>query len=207
MNFAQPSIYYKDLLKTEEVYSFITTKHGGELELLRSESCDWPVYFMEQVHGNHFEIVEKRDGESGLVGQADAMITMQKQILLRVKVADCLPVLAYFPGQAVAAIHSGRASTEGNIVGKVLQYMKSTYPSIQQPILWLGPCICFGCYQIDRETDLHYDLRGKVVDQILEVYPAAVIHHLDSCTLENPQWYSYREDKTKERMYAYVGMK
>lgn len=207
MHSAQPSTYYKDLLKTEGVHSFITTKQTGELELMRSESCDWPIHFMEQVHGNHFEIVEKEAGISGSVGQADAMITMQKQILLRVKVADCLPVLAYFPDHAVAAIHSGRASTEGNIVGRVLQYLKAQKPSSQSPILWLGPCICFDCYQIDRETDLHYDLRGKVVDQILKVYPAATILHLDSCTLENPQWHSYREDKTKERMYAYIGLR
>lgn len=206
MSSVQPSTYYKDLLKTNEVISLITTKHISELELIHSASCSWPIYFMEQVHGNHFEIVEKSNGMAGAVGQADAIITRQKQILLRVKVADCLPVLAYFPNHAVAAIHSGRASTEGNIVGKVLQYLKDEQPLLQSPILWLGPCICFDCYQIDREADLHYDLRGKVVDQIREVYPKATIHHLDSCTLENPQWHSYRENKTEERMYAYVGM-
>ena len=202
---AQP--YYKNLLKTDEVSSFITTRYIDGTALTNTENGDWPVHYMKQVHGHHFEMVSNDSETPTCVGEADGIITFQKQILLRVKVADCLPVLAYFPNRAVAAIHSGRASTEGNIVGRMLRYMKNIHAPSPPPIFWLGPCICFDCYQIDRKTDLHYDLRGKVVGQIQEIYPEATILHLDSCTLEDPQWYSFREDKTQERMYAYIGMK
>ena len=206
MTNTQPITHYDNLLRTNAVFSFITTKHGSEQELLKTEKCEWPIYFIDQVHGNNFKVI-KNQNVSGSMGEADAMITDRKKILLRVRVADCLPVLAYFPDQFIAAIHSGRASTEGNIVGKVLQFIKENNKTHEQPILWLGPCICFDCYQIDRETDLHYDMRGRVVTQIKNVYPEAKILHLNSCTLENPQWHSYRENKTQERMYAYIGMK
>ncbi|MEO1260442.1 MAG: polyphenol oxidase family protein [Bacteroidota bacterium] len=197
--------YYSNLLKTNEVASFITTKNISEKEILEAEQCEWPIHFMDQVHGHHFEKVGLND-PAGSAGEADALVTERKKVLLRVRVADCLPVLIYLPGHAVAAIHSGRASTEGNIVGKVLQYFKNTYPIEKAPTVWLGPCICYDCYQIDRATDLHFDMRGRVADQIHEVYPEAVLLQHDSCTLEDPQWFSYRENKTKERMYAYVGM-
>ena len=203
----QASTYYKNLLQSGEARSFITTRHITEPALLKTESCNWPVYRMDQVHSNHFEVVTDQHNPAEIISGTDALITFQKQILLRVKVADCLPVLAYFPDKAIAAIHSGRASTKKNIVGRVLQYIKVNHAPILPPTLWLGPCICYNCYQIDRVTDLHYDLRGKVVSQIYEVYPEANILHLNSCTLEGPKWFSYRENGTAERMFGYVGRK
>lgn len=197
--------YYKNLLQTDEVVSFITTKYISEKEMMAAESCDWPIYSMNQVHGYHFEIIQEKH-PAGSIGEADAIISARKNILLRVRVADCLPVLIYLPGRAVAAIHSGRASTEGNIVGRVLNNFQKNYLKENQPTIWLGPCICYDCYQIDREKDLYYDIRGKVTEQIKEVYPSANIYHLNSCTLEGPEWFSYRENKTKERLFAYIGM-
>ena len=149
----QNANYYSNLLKTEEVTSFITTRHISEKTMLETEHCTWPIHFMEQVHGHHFEVVGS-DDPAGSAGEADALVTARKKVLLRVRVADCLPVLIYLPGQAVAAIHSGRASTEANIVGKVLQYFKNAYSNNRAPTVWLGPCICFDCYQIDRATDV-----------------------------------------------------
>ena len=205
MNISKNHPYYRDLMQSNEVLSFITTKNIYETEILKAENCIMPVYYMEQVHGNDFKIINL--GTPKNTGEVDGIITTQKNILLRVRVADCLPVLVYLPGQVVAAIHSGRASTEGNIVGKILHYIKNNYSSDKKPNIWLGPCICFNCYQINRDLDLYYDMRGKVVKQIKEVYPQANILHLNSCTLEEPQWFSYRENKTEERMYAYIGMK
>ena len=202
----QAAKYYSHLLSPDQVVSFITTKHISEDEMLEAEACSWPIFFMNQVHGHHFKIINANT-PAGSVGEADALISERNKILLRVRVADCLPVLVYLPGQAVAAIHSGRASTEGNIVGKVLWHFKNTYPSVETPVVWLGPCICFDCYQIDRETDLHFDMRGRVSGQIKEVYSNAVILNHDSCTLEEPHWFSYRENGTTERMYAYIGMR
>lgn len=205
MSIIKKKSYYNNLLQSDKTLSFITTKNISESELIKKENCTWPIHYMEQVHGNDFKIITNNSPKN--IGEADGIITDQKNILLRVRVADCLPVLIYLPNQAVAAIHSGRASTEGNIVGRVLHYFKNNYASDKNPIIWLGPCICSNCYQINRELDLYYDMRGKVMEQIKKVYPQADILHLNSCTLEGTQWFSYRENKTTERMLAYIGMR
>lgn len=92
------------------------------------------IQWLEQVHGNHVEYIEK---VTPLV--ADAAITQQNKIALAIMTADCLPILiASTDGTEISAIHGGWKPLANNVVRNTVLKMK-TKPS--NLVAWLGPCI------------------------------------------------------------------
>lgn len=203
---------------------------------------DFSILKMQQVHGNDFvELngVNKNQwmtkslahGKIIETPDVDAVITNQKNILLTVKTADCLPILIYFSdsnkSEIIAAIHSGRVSTEKKILTKVLEHLKLKYKIdkllINSPTakltIWFGPAICKKCYQINQEKNIHYDLYQKNLDQIREVFPkyniklrskSSKIRIIKSkfCTLHHNELFnSYRKSgKGVQMNYSVIGL-
>ena len=75
--------------------------------------------------------------------------------------------------------------------------------------IWFGPAICKDCYQIDRATNLHYDLFQENIKQLEELFPINNIkfHKSDRCTLyHNDQLHSYRKTGKGVKMnYSLIG--
>jgi len=182
---------------------------------------------MEQTHSDNFieinEILEKRQ----VIPNVDALITTKKNILLAVKTADCLPILIHWNNgndkNVIAAIHSGRAGTEKKILSKVLKYLKLKYGvgskknQTNNLTIWLGSAICKECYQIDKKSDLHYDLYQKNIDQINRAFPKNEIRksgmivkiiRSEFCTLHNNDlFHSYRKSGPRVTMnYSLIGL-
>ncbi|MBP7842654.1 polyphenol oxidase family protein [Candidatus Woesebacteria bacterium] len=195
---------------------------------------------MEQVHGN--KIVEIFDSSlnfealSPLSG-IDACYTTKKNTFLSVKSADCLPILISgfgtknktgiadeaesFPFIAVA--HAGRKSTETKILFNLLEELNNRYDFVtslkeknKTLDIWFGPAICESCYQINQETDIHYNLNAKNEQQVTEFF---VKYDLDPelslnleienhCTLHEPEkYYSYRATGPGVQMnYSFIGI-
>lgn len=173
----------------------VKTYSVGRNEDIPEEFAALPTVSMEQTHSANF--VEITEPNTQKIPDCDALITQLPGVHLKVKHADCMPVLIYHPSGLIAAIHAGRKGTEKGIVQKVLKHISKTDQIKNGLKIWFGPCICFDCYQIDKETDQHYDLISKNRDQVRAVYneDQAEIIYSDACTAhQNEHFFSYRKE-------------
>ena len=105
--------------------------------------------------------------------QADAAVTMQRQLACTIMVADCLPVLLTTEkGDVVAAAHAGwrGLAGEGGKGGKSNGgVLESVYESLSalahtqqarsaiKTIAWLGPCIGPSVFQVGAEVKAAFE--------------------------------------------------
>jgi len=161
------------------------------------------VIVMEQIHGT--KIFEIEDSTNMVIKGVDGCFTSNKNTVLSVKSADCLPILISGKNNNtnfIAAAHAGRKGTDGEILYKLLNRLNDTYNfNINTSLhIWFGPAICQSCYQVDKQKDLHYDLIQKNKNQLFRFLKENKIsqNNLEliienRCTLhENDQFYSYR---------------
>jgi polyphenol oxidase len=197
------------------------------------------VVTMQQVHGfnvanitNIADIAKIKKPNSPLVEieNTDAGYTTLENVFLSVKSADCLPILVWGYGLTtpfVAVAHAGRKGTQSQILRKLLDKLEhdlkisaaiksAKNPNQTKLNVWFGPAICVDCYQIDRKTNLHYDLLAENKKQLVNFLNANKIdqkQHLkleisDGCTFHQPEkYYSYRQDGQGGKMnYSLVGI-
>ena len=151
-----------------------------------------PLVQMEQVHGSSIAVVSE---PAKRYPHVDAIITTKPNLALVVRTSDCLPILIAHPSGLIAAVHAGRKGTDDGILYKTLKKLKRQFGLHDQVHLWLGPHICANCYQIDRKTDLHYNLRKENLKQVISIYLDSQVKVAvsEDCTLEAPDLHSYRE--------------
>ena len=165
-----------------------------------------PIAYMNQSHGDQVVVV---DGISLHEANADALVTQEPDIALAVLVADCIPLLLWDGVQScVAAVHVGRRGLVNGVALRTIEIMRLMGASEMHALL--GPSICGRCYEVgldihaevsgifplaDSRTlsgslalDLPRALGSQLTDMGLVVTPSSI------CTVENPDFYSYRRD-------------
>jgi len=158
---------------------------------------------MSQVHGDR--VVEA----GGPRESCDGIVTDRADVVLLVRVADCVPVLLADAGAGViGAAHAGRPGLATGVVPATLARMRGLGARAVQA--WLGPSVCGGCYEVPEEMrdevaavepasaattrwgtpalDVAAGVRAQLEREGVEV------HDLGRCTLESPDLYSYRRD-------------
>lgn len=85
---------------------------------------------------------------------ADAVVMKDRNVLLGVQVADCVPVLIYEKGKGVSsAVHAGWRGTAEGILKKTIAAMTERFMCRAEDILVaIGPSIRGCCYQVDYEV-------------------------------------------------------
>ncbi len=127
-----------------------------------------PIW-LEQTHTTHCVEVD-----APFDANADAAITRQKNHVLAIMTADCLPImLCDQQGTEIAAIHAGWRGLAMGIVDNTVAKMHSA-PS--QCMAWIGPAICGRCYATGSE----------VLDQFVSRYPYAA----QAFTQIENQWFA-----------------
>jgi YfiH family protein len=134
------------------------------------------VYSCRQSHSRDVAVVEHP--ESPLLQYADGLIS-EKNAILAITAADCLPIYLYDTKHKVFAIcHSGWQGT--GIASDALKIMKAKYGTDGADVsAILGPCISGNDYEVDAarakefnnrfgNTDGEYPL-GEVVHEITTV--------------------------------------
>ena len=174
------------------------------------------VCVLEQVHGNSVVVAQP----SWYEFQADAVVTDQKNLLLVIGVADCVPILFHDPvKQVIAAAHAGWRGTSLRIVEKVIERMIAEYGSSPSDLrVVLGPAISRKNYQVGPEVIeafINHGFPETIFDPDGECYrldvPAANLYllekwgvhpehieHINACTFADPElFYSHRRDGKK----------
>lgn len=150
----------------------------------------------EQVHGAEVAVAER----PGFYAGADALVTASPDVSLGIYVADCAAVyVAARDGRVIGLVHSGRAGTEANILGRTLETMCERFALAPQDlVVQLSPCIRPPLYETDFAAMLAEQARAFRVREVLDD---------DICTGTNlADYYSYRMEKGRTgRMLAVIG--
>jgi len=174
------------------------------------------VQFMNQVHGNEVVVV---DHVRTTDPTCDALVTTNKDLVLAVMVADCIPLLL-ISNKAVAAVHVGRAGLMNQVALKALNTMRSLGATNIHAIV--GPSICGRCYEVPLQmqqdvTAIHpkafatttigtpaLDLPAGLIAELTKEgisYEASTI-----CTKEDPLYFSHRRDNPTGRFAGVVSL-
>lgn len=175
-----------------------------------------PVMYMSQSHGDNVAVVE---GISSHEVNADALVTQEPDVALAVLVADCIPLLLWDEGHScVAAVHVGRRGLINGVTLRAIEIMRLM--GAEDIHALLGPSICGRCYEVG--SDIHAqvsdifplaDSRTLVGSRALDL-PRALQDQLTHmgvrvtassiCTVENPDFYSYRRDGVTGRQAGVI---
>ncbi len=141
---------------------------GAETELLEariSETSRPPLDTVISLHQVHSDKVFSLDNTqklahfmTGAQKEGDGLITNLLRIGLRIKIADCVPVLIYDPTrQVLAVVHSGWKGTYNDIAGQALAYAKRVFQVAPRNVkIFLGPHICKQHYRVDAARKKYF---------------------------------------------------
>ncbi|SRR6266571_8879330 len=202
------------------VRAIVTTRGFGDTSRdetrakLRKLVPGEPVW-LRQVHGTR---VVEADAARGIL-QADAAVARTANAVCAVMLADCMPVLLTDEaGSVIAAAHAGWRGLSAGVVEAALDAMRVPPASV---LAWLGPAIGPRVYEIGDEVRAAFPghenaftaaRRGHwyldlyaVARQRLERRGINRIFGGGFCTYSEPErFYSFRRDRTAERMAALI---
>lgn len=163
------------------------------------------VVGMRQVHGSDVVTIDA-DWDGGEI-EADGLVTDRDDLVLLVRVADCLPVLLADPDTGVVGVaHAGRTGMVHGVVPHTVEAMHAL--GARDVRAWLGPRACGACYEVPAA--MQEQVRAQVPESAsttawgtpaLDI-AAGVRAQLDragvtwtdvgGCTIEDESWWSHR---------------
>jgi len=224
-------------------YDFSMALHTGENENEIIENrkqiasflkSDKNLHFIvaNQTHSDNIKIISKRETKGwesleDAIEDCDALITNEKDIVLTILTADCVPVLLYDnEKKVVAAVHAGWKGTKAKIVAKTVLKMREMYGCEPKNIIAaIAPSIGSCCYEVGEDVAEHffdipdgYIQRGEkyMLDlpfinkkQLLDIgLMDENIEMSDVCTAcEVDRYFSYRKEQgCSGRFMSMIGM-
>ena len=199
------------------VRALVTTRDFGDLkreevrQKLRALLPADPAW-LKQVHGSRVVPIPL----SGTT-EADAAIARTSASVCVVQAADCMPVLlADEAGTAVAAAHAGWRGLAGGVLEATVDAMGVPPHKL---LAWLGPAIGPRVYEVGDEVraafaGYEFALKpNRPGHWLLDLYAVArsklsglkAVSGGGFCTYsERERFFSYRRDRTAERMGAFI---
>jgi len=174
--------------------------------------------FVKQIHGR--KVINIDNINYSYV--ADGIITRQKNKVIAVKTADCMPIIiSSLCGSIICILHVGRKGIEFNIIEKAFDTLNSFNLSYEA---WIGPCISKDYYLVDSNIKASFekidnrflnffekkgdkflmDLIGLASVQLKEC-KISNIFYSDLCTIKNKDlFFSHRGFADRERFGTFV---
>ncbi|MDO8281167.1 MAG: peptidoglycan editing factor PgeF [Thermodesulfovibrionia bacterium] len=134
-----------------EVMAFFSTKTASDIsieKLLLEELCiEADIYIPIQKHTDKVHVL--KSGMERVI--ADAVITSRKNVLIGIKVADCVPILLCDKKIGViGAVHAGWRGTASGILKRSIETMQREFNSLPENIMAaIGPSIKGCSYEVD----------------------------------------------------------
>ena len=205
------------------VRAIVTTRTEGNMggegrARLRARLPSEPVW-LKQVHGTTVVDADRRPQTP----HADAAFSRTKENICVVMLADCMPVLLTDEkGSVVAAAHAGWRGLSSGVIEATFSAMKIKGG---QTLAWLGPAIGPKVYEVGEEVRAAFlaadqfsgtaFVPNRPGHWLLDLYAVARqrlaklgitrIHGGGFCTYtEKDRFFSFRRDKTSDRMAALI---
>jgi YfiH family protein len=182
------------------------------------------VVWMNQVHGDHVEVVDGPLHAGATVDKTDALVTTTPRLALAVVTADCVPVLM---GDAragvVAAVHAGRVGAQMGVVARTVEAMLRAGARVDDISALLGPAVSGSNYEVPEEMAAEVeallpgsrtttsrgtpglDLRAGIATQ-LRALGITAIDVDPRCTIADRNLFSHRRDAPTGRLASLVWM-
>jgi YfiH family protein len=187
-----------------------------------------------QTHSDNIKIISHNnnswltDIKAHAIENCDALITNEKNIMLTILTADCVPVLLFDKNKkVVAVIHAGWKGTEQQITAKTVNKMKELFQSNPEDIIaGIAPSIGKCCYEVEWNVAKHFQnikngYEEKANKQMVDLPYINKIQLLESglkeeniecsniCTsCEVEEYFSYRkEGGCSGRFMSIIGLK
>lgn len=164
---------------------------------------------MRQVHGNAVRVVGTSGGRADPAPACDGLVTTHPDVVLAVRVADCVPVLLADPAAGVVgAAHAGRHGLASGVVPATVTRMREL--GATDLTAWVGPHVCGRCYEVPAQMqeevaavepasrattswgtpalDIGAGVRAQLAREAVEVVDVS------RCTRESGDLYSHRRD-------------
>lgn len=144
-----------------------STEEGvKEINSLKKEFNAYDVVYLKQIHSDKILRYEK-NSESIRDEEGDAIITNEKNVIIGVFTADCVPVILVEEEKGViAAIHSGWRGTFECITLKTIKRMKDEFNVNEANIkAYIGPHIRKCCYEISEELKSKFIEKKKGISE------------------------------------------
>jgi YfiH family protein len=113
------------------------------------------VVRLKQVHGHAilpFEGPARKRGYT-LLGEGDALITSEQNVLLAVASADCVPIVLADPETGwIAAVHAGWRGTEARVLDAALDALSARGVRLGNLFAAFGPSISRDRYEVGPEV-------------------------------------------------------
>lgn len=125
----------------------------NELDSLKKEFSAEDVIYLKQIHSDKILTFNKKSLNSIKDNEGDAIITDEKNVIIGVFTADCVPVILVDDVKKVsAAIHSGWKGTFASITLKTIRKMEEEWNCNPADIkAYIGPHIRKCCYEVSEE--------------------------------------------------------
>ena len=177
-----------------------------------------PVY-AKQSHGT---VLKEADIQTpSPQPDVDVLVTLDRNVVLLIFTADCIPVYFYDEQASFAGIiHAGWRGVSKNIIISTMDSIEKKYPLRMSSLKTvLGPGICRRHFEVSEELAHVFpeiyvkEKKGKkfvdlklIIRQQLESSGVKHqnIHDSGLCSFEEGNIFSYRRDKTPERGCAFI---
>lgn len=158
----------------------------------------------QQTHSTNVHIVSAGDLIEDVIRAADCdgLVTKERNVVLTVVTADCVPIIYYDPVSAIIGIsHQGWKGTRDRAPAFVIEKMIALGSTPANIICAMGPAINTCCYHMDLYTINQQTLQSAGVSaKHIDIFPFCTC-----CDAE--RFYSYRrEGKINGEMIHFVMM-
>ena len=171
-------------------------------------------HLMDQVHGDDVGRVHGRTPPGAELRGVDALVTTERERVLGVATADCVPVLLA-TDTAVGAVHAGRRGVQAGVVAAAVGALDGTRLRAA-----VGPAIGGCCYEVPAEMQAavlevapaaeatttwgtpSLDLATAVAEELADL--GASVTRLTACTRCDAGWFSHRADPDAGRQLGLV---
>ena len=205
-----------------ETFHLTTTKYCGNMKDIndRSSFCKelgvdcTKIVFANQVHGTSVKKVSKQDcGKT--IDLCDGLITNDKDVILCIFTADCMPVfLASRDYSVVAMVHAGWRGLAGGIIeSAAIRFLEDFGISPQDIFAYIGPHISKCCYQVGDELkkafnrpaeEEFFSLSQEAQSQMKKIGIKRLFINTHCTCHEYEMFYSYRREPTDKRMMSLI---
>lgn len=155
-----------------------------ELNSLKQEFNGKDVIYLKQIHSDKI-LKYVRNGKSIKDEEGDAIITNEKNVIIGVFTADCVPVILIDEEkEVIAAIHSGWKGTFESITLKTIEKMKLEFNTNESNIkAYIGPHIRECCYEVSEELKFKFIEKKKTINKESLFYENNL--NLEACIVDD----------------------
>ena len=197
-----------DMKDTANMEAFVRKHFAGAVSV-----------YANQAHGTVLKEVDIQTVSP--VNDADGLVTYDKNAVIVIFTADCIPVYFYDATACFAGIiHAGWRGVSKNIIISAMDSIEKKFPLHMSSLKTvIGPGICRNHFEVSEELGHVFpeiyvkDKKGRkfvdlklIIKQQLESSGVKTQNIYDSglCTVEEENMFSYRRDKSPERSCAFI---